>query len=114
MSIFLRTADPHALLRALNALVSARGIAEWTTDRFGNFFHDVPHWHVAAFFNPVVLGDGLRLNLHFIDKSCDRRFCFAELHGAMLRAALQHCSDGFYDASVSREPDYGDEPFEAR
>lgn len=112
MSIFLRTGDPQALAARFNGLIAAREISAWTVDRFGNYFHDVPHWHYAAFFNPVILGDGLRLNLHFIDKSCDRRFCFAELHGAMLQALLQHCGDRFHDAHVSRGPDYGDEPFE--
>ena len=59
-----------------------------------------------------MLGDGLRLNLHFIDKGCDRRFCFAELHGAMLRAVIQHASGHVLDLHVTRGPDHGDESFE--
>ena len=111
MSIFLRGDDPHALVARFNGLVVAREVAAWTTGRFGNDFHDVPKRPYAAFFAPVALGDGLRLDLHFIDKACDRRSCFAELHGAALQALLQHCTDGFFDAHVSREPDHGDEPF---
>ena len=110
MSIFLRTDDPRALLSVLGGLIASRAIVAWRSDRYGNYFHDGPHAQ-QAFFHPVPLGDGLRLNLHFIDKGCDRHACFAAFHGAMIAAVLQHCADRLFDIHVSRAPAYGDEPF---
>ena len=113
MSIFLRTDDPRALVSTFDGLIASKGVKVWRNDRYGNYFHDAPPWHLAAFFNPVTLGDGLRLNLHFIDKGCDRRSCFAAFHGAMVEAMLDHCAGSFFDVHVSREPAFGDETFAA-
>lgn len=113
MSIFLRTDDPRALVSAFDGLLASKVVKAWIIDRYGNYFHDVPHWHDAAFFHPLTLGDGLRLNLHFIDKRCDRRSCFSAFHGTMVETMLHHCADRFFDIHVSREPAYGDEPFAA-
>ena len=111
MSIFLRTDDPRALVSALDGLIASKAGRGWLIDRYGNYFLDVPHWHDAAFLNPVTLPDGLRLNLHFIDKNCDRRACFAAFHAAMVETVLGHCGDLVADLHLSRAPAYGDELF---
>lgn len=111
MSIFLRTDDPRALVSAFDGLIAAKEVRAWQIDRYGNYFLDVQPWHEATFFHPSTLGDGLRLNLHFIDKNCDKAAGFAAMHAAMVDAMLHRCGALFHDIHLSRGPAYGDEVF---
>lgn len=111
MSIFLRTGDPRALASAFDGLIAAREIRAWQVDRYGNYFLDAQPWHRATFFHPATLGDGLRLNLHFIDKGCDKPAGYAAMHAAMVEAMLHRCGGLFHDMHLSPAPAYGDEQF---
>ncbi|QGZ54297.1 hypothetical protein [Paraburkholderia acidiphila] len=90
MTIFVKTADPAALLKSIRKLIDERGIETWAYDRDGDFYHTPPQWDRKAWLRPYVVAGGLKL--HLIQRKDERltKPVYGVYHGRFAEMLLTH------------------------